>query len=299
MKSDNHIKDDNKGDYSTVAPAGQPKDLRVSPCNSYYEVEVTGGHIMEGTVEYNIAEEPLVIGKPTMDRILKECKKPADCIALYTFYYYTAKWQGTNKPKATVSFCAVGLDLSEDRVRKAKKELIKAGLISDFKRVDAESGKVLGWYVLVKYVHFKFHPTEFPHSGFSHTVDEQEANALSTGSLNALNTNKVNPLAPEDKESCIQSKKTDGAKAKPPRKFVAPNIQEVQEWAREWAKGKNKNPSTAVKIAVEAWNYYDRLDWHDAKGAKIRSWKMKIIAVWFTDEKFSKFANGVTKIEIY
>ena len=51
----------------------------------------------------------------------------ADVIAVYFFVYYTAKRQKTNKAKATVSFIAKGLCITENRVRKANpaKKLLK------------------------------------------------------------------------------------------------------------------------------------------------------------------------------
>ena len=48
---------------------------------------------------YDIADDLLILNKITVDRLfqLENC---ADCIALYVFYYKTAKWQKTNTAKA-------------------------------------------------------------------------------------------------------------------------------------------------------------------------------------------------------
>ena len=45
-------------------------------------------------IEHNI----IILSKQTLDLFLKQ-DNPADLIALYCFYYYTAKWQGRINPK--------------------------------------------------------------------------------------------------------------------------------------------------------------------------------------------------------
>lgn len=51
----------------------------------------------------NFIENSLVIlTKQTLDIFLKQ-NNGADLIALYTFYYYTAKWQEANQIKCTTS----------------------------------------------------------------------------------------------------------------------------------------------------------------------------------------------------
>ena len=49
---------------------------------------------------YNEQNEPIILSKALIDSLLK-LDNPTDYIGLYAFYYYTAKWQRTNKPKAT------------------------------------------------------------------------------------------------------------------------------------------------------------------------------------------------------
>jgi len=69
----------------------------------------------------------------TYPSFMKISKLPnkENALMLYFFYYATAKYQHTNRPWATISFCAQGLGWGEDRVREAKKSLIKAGLIKE------------------------------------------------------------------------------------------------------------------------------------------------------------------------
>lgn len=76
-----------------------------------------------------------------------------------------------------------------------------------------------------------------------------------------------------------------------------PELAEVLEWAEAWARKKGK-PVVPVKGAArKAFDYYDRLDWKDSRGAKVKSWKQKIVAVWFTDEKIGSV--GGVKIDVY
>ena len=93
-------------------------------------------------IENNI----IILSKQTIDLFLKQ-KKPGDLISLYTFYYYTAKWQKTNQPKATTSFIEGALGWGNNRVLKAKKKLLDLGLISDIRQTNPKTGRVVGWYI--------------------------------------------------------------------------------------------------------------------------------------------------------
>lgn len=82
-------------------------------------------------MEHNFIEnEFIILTKETLDVLLQQ-DNSSDLIALYTFYYYTAKWQGTNQPKCTTSYVANALHWVENKVRKVKKQLIDFGLIDD------------------------------------------------------------------------------------------------------------------------------------------------------------------------
>ena len=71
-----------------------------------------------------IEDNIIILSKQTLDLFLEQ-DKPSDLIALYCFYYYTAKWQRTNQPKCTTGFTANGLKWTRDRVIKIKKQLIE------------------------------------------------------------------------------------------------------------------------------------------------------------------------------
>lgn len=143
-------------------------------------------------MEQNFIENELVIlTKATIDRFLKE-ENPADLIALYTFFYYTAKWQKTNIVKATQGYVKKGLGWGIDRLNRSEDKLSELGLIEKINRKDAK-GRITGWFVKVNYI-FKGESTEIVQNTQKPQVDtatsgKQETNALSTNSLNALSTN--------------------------------------------------------------------------------------------------------------
>lgn len=84
----------------------------------------------------------------TVQKIISNGEKVAECLALYDFYYYTAKRQKTNRPWATVSFCAKGLQWSREKVRKVRKILLELGLIKDIHA----SGQIQKAYVQLNYI---------------------------------------------------------------------------------------------------------------------------------------------------
>lgn len=158
-------------------------------------------------MEHNLIENQLVIlTKQTFDAFLKE-ENPAELIALYSFYYYTAKWQGTNQPKCTTEYVANGLRWSHAKVRKVKKQLADYGVIEDVSIKD-ECGRITGHYIKMNYI-FKSatltenHTVGKPQYGNDHTVVNREANALSVNNTNALSSNSKNALRDNNKKSVV------------------------------------------------------------------------------------------------
>ena len=100
---------------------------------------------------YDKNEEPIVISKALLDLLLEQ-DKPADLIALYAFYYYTAKWQGTHRVKATVAYVCGGLKWSERRTRATRRQLTQLGLIEDLRDRDKTTGELKGTYVKVNFL---------------------------------------------------------------------------------------------------------------------------------------------------
>lgn len=79
-------------------------------------------------IQYNKNEEPIIISKPTSDKLLR-LEHPSDAMALYWFYYYTAKWQYSNTVYANNHYTKTGLKWTDQRLSRAKKDLIKLELI--------------------------------------------------------------------------------------------------------------------------------------------------------------------------
>lgn len=115
----------------------------------------------------SIEDHLIGITKPSIDRMLK-MENPADCIALYTFYCYTRKWQKNNAVFATSEFAMKALSWGRDKFSKAKTQLKEAGFIDDIQRKDS-SGKIVGWFVGVRFAQSatlgNFHTTEIPDCG--------------------------------------------------------------------------------------------------------------------------------------
>jgi len=99
---------------------------------------------IEKAIQYNTNEEPIIISKPTSDRLLK-LDRPADAMALYWFYYYTAKWQHSSTPHANNHYVTEGLKWSGARLNKAKKDLISLGLIEQPERQWSPTTKKIGF----------------------------------------------------------------------------------------------------------------------------------------------------------
>jgi hypothetical protein len=154
----------------------------------------------EETIDFQgeIESQFIILTKATIDTFLK-MDNAGDLIALYTFYYYTSKWQKTNQPRSTTGYTAKGLGWSLEKVRKTKKLLKEMGLVEDFKRVD-EKGKIEKWYIRMNYKLKRstenkiIHPTDFPQCGQTHSVANHETNAYSNNNLNSYNNNKLNSL---------------------------------------------------------------------------------------------------------
>ena len=105
-------------------------------------------------MEYNIelkdiADDLVILNKNTVDTLYK-LDNCADCIALYIFYYKTAKWQKTNQIKANDVYVGKCLNWGSKKIRETKKVLKENGLIDIIQK--RENGKISGWYIRISYV---------------------------------------------------------------------------------------------------------------------------------------------------
>ena len=166
---------------------------------------------------HNFIENSLIIlTKQTLDIFLRQ-ENPSELIALYTFYYYTAKWQQTNRPKCTTGYVAKALHWGIKKTQKIKKQLLEFGLVEDAKAVDPLTKRVLGHYIKINYI-FKKETLEKNQKcanystqsfyaqmegqnpsilakdstqSFFHRVEKRVTNALSDKYKNALSTDNL------------------------------------------------------------------------------------------------------------
>lgn len=134
----------------------------------------------------NIADDLLILNKITVDRLfqLENC---ADCIALYVFYYKTAKWQKTNTVKANDQYVKKSIKWGISKIQKTKQTLKEHGLIDIVQR--RKDGKIEGWFIKVSYLvnerkadEIKIHVQESNNTQNQHveksTCGNEETNAL-------------------------------------------------------------------------------------------------------------------------
>ena len=160
--------------------------------------------------KHNFVEDNIIIlSKQTIDLFLELGKlkqaNPADLIALYTFYYYTAKWQQTNQPWCNDHYVKTGLCWGMDRVYKTKKKLIELGLITKVPERNKE-GTIIKWYIRINYIWKQETVKQVIQSTQNPIVAEpncgkQDTNALSANSINALSANSINALSEEKIET--------------------------------------------------------------------------------------------------
>lgn len=113
------------------------------------KAEKKGNKNMNDIELNDIADDLLILNKITVDRLfqLENC---ADCIALYVFYYKTAKWQKTNTVKANDQYVKKSLKWGISKIQKTKQTLKEHGLIDIVQR--RKDGKIEGWFIKVSYL---------------------------------------------------------------------------------------------------------------------------------------------------
>jgi len=135
--------------------------------------------------------EPISVTPYLIDRLLTTGDY-ANLIALYLFYYRTARYQKTNQPWATISFVATGLGWGTEKVAQKKQALVRLGLIEEIqeKRDDGTFGKM---FIKVNYIHGFIQPIQGNDRPPENTGDgkipvpvKSDANALSGKRGNAL-----------------------------------------------------------------------------------------------------------------
>lgn len=173
---------------------------------------------------YDTSCEPIVISKSLIDLLMKyDPKNWTDLYGLYSFYYYTAKWQKTDQIKCTTSYASKGTGWTENKIRKAKKDLIKLKLIKNIQRKSEDNNQIVGHYIKVNFIwsrtkakrilnniaKHKSHPNDFPEGGSTQSLASRGGNTLSNININALSNNSKNaypPLPPAGETVCSEKK---------------------------------------------------------------------------------------------
>ncbi|MFW6275034.1 MAG: hypothetical protein ACOC2M_00205 [bacterium] len=218
--------------------------------------------------KYDIQHEPIVLSKPLIDLFLKQ-DNPSNLIALYTFYYYTAKWQKTNQIKATTSYVAKGLNWSERTVKRYKAQLLDLKLIESI-AVKDEKGQINNWYVKINFIWTKNQRAknapldEKTRGPKNHPVDKWPTNALSNNIKNALSNGTImSDLENSSKKSNgyitpnkfnefweLYPKKTDKGKA-------------LTKWEQICRRGDKRPEWNTIKEAIQNQKETDR--WADKR----------------------------------
>lgn len=257
--------------------------------------------------EQNFIENQLVIlTKQTLDVFLRQ-ENAAELIALYTFYYYTAKWQQTNQPKCTTDYVAKALHWNRGKVCKVKKQLVEFGLIEDVRIVDHVTKKVQGYYIKMNYIFKKetlekSQCTSNPPTGNEvqgASVPENEGVAFEY--TNALSTNNTNALSTDN------LKKESKKEIKEPEKQRKENIisfnqlidnytsnQQLRDELKEHLKVRKNKKAALTNRAIElSLKKLDDLASNDAE--KIQMVQNAIMSGWTTfyplkadEKKFNK-----------
>src|SRR3990167_6135080 len=157
--------------------------------------------------EISIENELVIVTTRTLHKLF-QYKAGADAVSLYNFYYYTAKWQKTNQPKATDNYCQRGLSWGKDRFTRAKKILLKEKLIQRI--MVRENGRIKGWYIKINYIWKKENAEKAQNILIKKDLEEnkntenqqeenqkngnQESNASSANNRNASSDIKRNAL---------------------------------------------------------------------------------------------------------
>ncbi len=247
---------------------------------------------MEENYQYDITQEPIVLSKSIIDICLKT-SEPSDTIALYTFLYYTAKWQKTNTVKANIRFIMKALKWGNRRVSNIKKILTAVGLIKTVKRNSISS---IGWYIEIKFIWSRETVEKI---GDSDTKNErsvnqhflkkcsneevpiEHTNALNTININALNDGRENKpilqeiqklksIIPPDKNWIQAFFKLNNFKSDPNKYFN--HYQSVN-----WKKGTTK--ITDWQVNAELWESNEKENFQISPGSTTEYKKLKANAV--------------------
>lgn len=206
----------------------------------------------------DIADDLLILNKRTIDTLM-ELDNCADCMALYVFYYKTAKWQKTNQVKASDEYVKKCLKWGRDKIAKTKTTLKENGLIEIVQT--RKDNKISGWYIKVGYLVNK-KKIEDCKVRVNNTQNQQVGKPTSTDEdINALKQ-YIKCLETENK----MLKEEKAPKKKKSSQFIPPTVEEVRLYCEE------RNNSVDPERFVD---YYESKGWLIGK-TKMKSWKAAV-----------------------
>lgn len=190
-------------------------------------------------IELNdIADDLLILNKITVDRLfqLENC---ADCIALYVFYYKTAKWQKTNTVKANDQYVKKSLKWGISKIQKTKQTLKEHGLIDIVQR--RKDGKIEGWFIKVSYLvnERKADEIKIKVQNINNTQNEQVENCTS-------GNEETNAL--KEKIKCLENELKmlkDNKKERKPKKQTKSYDEQIAEYTQ------NEDLQNALKAFLQ------------------------------------------------
>jgi len=97
----------------------------------------------------DLSDELFVLNKNTINTLFS-LDKPEECIALYMFYYKTAKWQKTDTIRANDEYLRKTLKWGKNKIIRAKQTLKEHGLIEIIQK--RKDKKIDGWFVKIHYI---------------------------------------------------------------------------------------------------------------------------------------------------
>ena len=186
----------------------------------------------------DIADDLLILNKITIDRLfqLENC---ADCIALYLFYYKTAKWQKTNTVKANDQYVKKSLKWGISKIQKTKQTLKEHGLIDIVQR--RKDGKIEGWFIKVSYLVSERKADEIK-------INVQESNNTQNEQVENCTSGNEETNALKEKIKCLEKEievLKDNKKERKPKKQTKSYDEQITEYTQ------NEELQNALKAFVQ------------------------------------------------
>lgn len=234
---------------------------------------------MNGEIELkDIADELLILNKFTIETLfsLDNC---SDCIALYVFYYKTAKWQKTDTIKASDAYVKKSLKWGVSKIQKTKQTLKENGLIDIVQR--RKDGKICGWYIRISYLvqQRKIDEISIKVEDSKNTQNQQVVYSTSGNEETNALKEKIKCLKKEI-EMLKNNNKGETTQKHKSNKFVAPTVEEVKAYCNE-----RNNDIDAERFV----DYYEARGWMTGKN-HIKDWKA-CVRTWERNTGYNNKSN--------